>query len=281
MKMKLRLKITRHTLGYAVFTVSALIVFAYLRFPGDIFARYLTAAATDMSPGIIMKVDSVKPALPPGIMLDSVTLRFPDSPQAAIQTDAIMISPAYLPLFKGHTAAAFTLKSYGGAINGQAQTRQFMAFDGPLDWKVNLDGIDLGKIGYLKERLGRQITGSLTGSLNYNGLIRSLQNGAGTFEFTLAGGSYPFRENIMGMDRLDFRKVEAAIGIKNGVLTINRLRLTGDKVNGVLTGNIVLNDTDIKNSQLSLNFTFELQGHSKKISMVMTGILANPSIKFV
>lgn len=281
MKFRIKFKITRYTFGYAAFAVAALIVFAYLRFPGDMFARYLAAAATDMNPNAIMLVDFVTPAIPPGITLHNVSIGFRDRPQATIQADAITVGPACLPLFKGRSATAFAAKAYGGAVSGQAQTSQFLAVDGQIDWKVNLDGIDIGKIGYLKERLGRQFAGNLTGVLTFSSLLPSLQNGVGSLEFTLVNGGYQFRESIMGMDRLDFKKVEAAIGIKNGVLTINRLRLTGDKVNGALTGDIVLNGADINGSQISLNFTFELQGQNKKISVVMTGTLANPSIKFI
>lgn len=279
--MKFRIKITRYTIGYAAFAIAALIVFAYLRFPGDTFARYFVSIVADMNPDAIMIVDSVSPAIPPGLTFNNVTLGFSDSSQATIQADAITVGPAYLPLFKGRSAAAFTAKAYGGAIDGQAQTNQFLAIDGPIDWKVNLDGIDIGKIGYLKERMGRQVAGNLTGVLAFKGPLQSMQNGAGTFEFTLVNGGYQFRESIMGMDRLDFKKVEAVVGIKNGVLTFTRFRLTGDKINGALSGDIVLNGADIKNSQISLNFTFELSGQNKKMSMVMTGSLANPSIKFM
>jgi type II secretion system protein N len=281
MKFRIKFKITRYTFGYAAFAVAALIVFAYLRFPGDIFARYFVTAVADMNPNATMLVDFVTPAIPPGVTLNNVTLGFRDSPQATIQADAITVGPAYLPLFKGRSAAAFTAKTYGGGVFGQAQTNQFLAVDGPIDWKVNLDGIDIGKIGYLKERLGRQVAGNLTGVLTFSSLLPSLQNGVGSLEFTLVNGGYQLQESIMGMDRLDFKKVEAAIGIKNGVLTINRLRLTGEKVNGTLSGDIVLNGADIKSSQISLNFTFELPGQNKKMSLVMTGALANPSIKFM
>jgi type II secretion system protein N len=279
MKLKFKFKITRSTLGYAAFTVAALIVFAYLRFPGETFARYLAALATDLNPEAILLVDDIKPAIPPGMTLDNVTLGFRDTPQATISADAVTVGPAWLPLFKGRSAAAFAAKTYGGTVNGQAQTGRFLALDGPIDWNVYLDGIDVGKIAYLKERLGHQITGNLTGVMTFSGPLESMQNGAGNFDFTLVNGAYPLRETIMGMERLDFRKVEAAVGIKNGVLTIKRLRLTGDRINGTLSGDIVLNGADIKSSQISLNFTFELAGQNKKISMIMTGALSNPQIR--
>lgn len=281
MKLRIKLKITRYTFGYAAFAVAALIVFAYLRFPGDIFAHYFASTVADMNPDALMTVDSVKPAIPPGVTLNNVTLGFRDSPQATIQADTITVGLAYLPLIKGRSTAAFTAKAYGGAVDGQAQTNQFLSVDGPIEWKANLDGIDIGKIGFLKERLGRQVAGNLTGVIAFKGLLQSMQNGAGTFEFTLVNGDCQFRESIMGMDRLDFKKVEAQIGIKNGVLTFNRFRLTGDKVNGALSGDVVLNSADIKSSQISLNFTFELPGQNKKMSLVMTGTLSNPSIKFM
>ena len=278
--MKFRIKITRHAFGYAVFAMAALFVFLYVRFPGDMFARHLAAIATDLNPDAMVLIDSVKPAIPPGINFKNVKLGFRDNPAATIYVDTFTLKPAWLSLFKGQTTFVLTAKTYGGSVEAQAATKQFLAADGPIDGKLNLDGIDIASIGYLRERLGRQISGNLKGTMTFSGTILSPASGVSTFEFTLVDGSYRFQESIMGMDRLEFKKVEASIGMKNGVLTVNRLKLAGDKINGTLSGNIVLNGTDIKSSLLSLNFAFELPGQNKKLSLVMTGTLANPLIKY-
>jgi type II secretion system protein N len=279
--MKFKIKITRYTFGYAAFAVAALLVFLYLRFPGEMFARYLAAVAADMNPRAVMLIDSVKPSFVPGITFHNTTLGFQDNLSATIQADEWWVGPAWLPLFKGKSAVRYTAKAYGGSVRGQAVSRQFLAFGGPVDANLSLDGIDIGKIGYLKEKMGSQIAGSLKGSVTFSGPFKTPAGGTGNIEFTLLNGAFPLKQSIMGIERLEYRRVEAVVGIKNGVLNISRLRVAGDKINGTMTGDIALNSADFFSSQVSLNFTFELPGQNKKITLVMTGPLGNPSVKMI
>ena len=71
------------------------------------------------------------------------------------------------------------------------------------------------------------------------------------------------------------------MSLKNGVLTITKLKLMGEKAACTLSGDITLNPADIKSSQINLNAAIELPGqNNKKISMVLTGPLGNPTIKY-
>ena len=282
MKIKIKVKINRYTFGYFVFIVAALIVMLYLRFPGDTLTRFLVSSVSEENPETILLIDAAKPVIPPGIRFVNLTLGFRDTPLSTLQADAITIGPAYLTLLKGQTALAFKADTYGGVIQGQAEMNHSLSFQGPINWKISADGLNIDKIGYLKERLGRQITGKLKSAITFTGQIQSIASGAGNFEFTLVNGSYPLLESIMGIDRLDFKKVEALASLKNGVLTITKLKLTGEKAGCTLSGDIILNNADIKNSQINLNAAIELPAqNNKKIGMVLTGPLGNPTIKYM
>jgi type II secretion system protein N len=281
MKRNIRLKITPYTFGYAAFAVAALILFLYLRFPGDILVRYLVSSASAVNPDQVLHIDSAKPVLPPGLTFTNVTLGFRNHPRSAIQADAITIRPGYLSLLSGRTAVAFAANAYGGAVKGQADTKHFLSFQGPIDWTLAADGLDMEKISCLKDRLGRQITGQFKGAMTFNGHLPSFFNGAGSLEFNLINGSYPLPEPFLGSDRLNFKSVEALAHLKNGILTISKLKLTGDKVNGALSGAITLDKADINKSEINLNGVFELPFQNKKISMVLTGPLGNPRIRYM
>jgi type II secretion system protein N len=282
MKFKIKWKINRYTLGYLAFAVAALIVMLYLRFPVDTLARFLVSSVSENNPETILMIDATKPVIPPGIQFINLTLGSRDNPLSTIQADGITISPAYLTLLKGHTALAFSANTYGGVVQGQAGTNHFLSFQGPVNWKISADGVNIEKIGYLKERLGRQITGKLKGAMTFTGPLQTIASGTGNIEFTLVNGSYQLMESIMGIDRLDFKKVEALMSLKNGVLTITKLKLTGEKAGCTLSGDITLNATDIKSSQINLNAAIELPvQNNKKIAMVLTGTLGNPTIKYL
>jgi type II secretion system protein N len=281
MKRNIKLKITPYTFGYAAFAVAALILFLYLRFPGDILVRYLVSSASAMNPDQVLHIDSAKPVIPPGLIFTNLTLGFRNPPRSTIQADAITIKPGYLSLLSGRTAVTFAANAYGGEIRGQADTNNFLSFRGPIDWKLAADGLDIEKISYLKDRLGRQITGQFKGAMTFSGQLPSFFNGAGSLEFTLINGRYPLPEPFLGFDRLDFKSVEALFQLKNGILTIAKLKLTGDKVNGALSGAITLDTADINRSEINLNCAFELPPQNKKISMVLTGPLGNPRIRYL
>jgi type II secretion system protein N len=281
MKRNIKLKITPNTFGYAAFAVAVLILFLYLRFPGDVLVRYLVSAASAVNPEQVLHIDSAKPVIPPGMTFTNVALGFLNHPRSAIQADAITIRPGYLSFLSGRTAFAFSANAYGGAIQGQADTNHFLSFRGPINWKLAADGLDIEKISYLKDSLGRQITGQFKGAITFNGQLPSFFNGAGSLEFTLINGRYPLLEPLLGIDRLDFKRVEALVHLKNGILTISKLKLTGEKVNGTLSGAIIFNTADINRSEINLNCAFELPAQNNKISMVLTGPLGNPRIRYI
>jgi type II secretion system protein N len=280
--MKIKFKITRYTIGYMAFAIVALIVSLYLRFPGDTLIRYLVSSASYINPHQFLLIDSAKPVIPPGIIFTNVVLGFHNNPLSTIQADAITVSPGYLTLLKNRTGVSFTAIAYGGAIQGQAGTNHFLSFQGPKHWMLTADGLDIGKISYLKDILGRQITGKFKGTMIFNGQFQSFVNGTGSLEFTLINGSFQLLERIMGIDRLDFKKVEGMVNFRNGIVTISKLKLIGEKVNCVLSGDITLNTADVNRSEINLNYVIELPDqNNKRISMVLTGPLGKPAIKYM
>jgi type II secretion system protein N len=280
--MKIKLKITRYTIGYTAFAIVALIVFLYLRFPGDALIRHLVSSASYMNPNQFLLIDSAKPIIPPGITFTNVALGFHHNPLSTIQADAITVSPGYLSLLKSRTGVSFAAIAYGGAIQGQVGTNHFLSFRGPLHWRLTADGLDIEKISYLKDILNRRITGRFKGTLTFNGQFQSFVNGTGSLEFTLINGSFQLLERIVGIDRLDFKKVEGLVNFRNGIVTISKLKLIGEKVNGALSGDITLNTTDVNRSEINLNYVIELPDqNNKKISMVLTGLLGKPAIKYM
>lgn len=268
-------------LGYAAFAAAALIFFLYLRFPGDIFARYAVSSVSAMNPDAILLIGDVSPGIPPGIRFKNIALGFRDNPLATLQADTVTATPGYGALMKGQTTVSLSAAGYGGTMKGELGGGRFLSLQGPISVKMTLDGLTMEKIGYLRERLGRQITGKLKGALNYSGNPQAPAAGAGNIDLTLSSGSYPLQESIMGFDRLDFKNVDAQISLKNGVLTINKLKLTGDKINASLSGDVTLNNGDIKSSRINLTCTLEAAGQNRKLSMALTGMLSNPTIRYM
>lgn len=268
--------------GYALFALAALSVFLYLRFPGRDMALYFASSLSDLNPQANLLIGTVKPAFPPGLHLEKISLQTGDRPAALFQADAMTVKPEYSSLLKDRKILLMTASGYGGMMKARLDSDRFLSIPEPVTARVAFDGIDIARNGYLKERLDRQVTGKLKGTLNFSGSMKDVRGGSGVMELTLLDGSYPLRESLMGIDRLDFRRVDAQLNLKNGVLTVSRLKLAGDRISGSLSGDITLNRQDIKASPISLTGSFELAGQGgQKISLSLGGTIGNPVVKFM
>jgi type II secretion system protein N len=278
----MKLKHFKAIAGYALFALAVLGVFLYLRFPGREMARIFTSSLAELNPRAVLVIGAVKPAFPPGLDMEKIVLQAGDHPAALFQADSMNVKPEYVSLLKGQTILLMTAKGYGGTLKGRLNSDRFLSLPEPVNARVDLDAIDIERSGYLKEQLGRQVTGKLKGTLNFSGSLKDVQGGSGVMEFTLINGSYPLRESLMGMDRLDFRRVDAQLNLKNGVLTVSRMKLAGDRISGSLSGDIALNRQDIKGSQINLTGSFEMAGQGgQKISLSLGGTIGNPAVKFM
>ena len=268
--------------GYTLFALVVLGVFLYLRFPGTDMARIFSSSLSDLNPQANLLIGAVKPAFPPGLNLEKIVLRTGDRPAALFQADAMTVKPEYLSLLKGRKTLLVTAIGYGGTMKARLDSDRFLSLPEPVAARMEFDGIDIEKNGYLKERLDRQVTGKLKGTLNFSGSMRDVRGGSGVMEFTLHNGTYPLRESLMGIDRLDFRSVDAQLALKNGVLTVSRLKLAGDRISGSLSGDISLHRQDIKASPINLSGSFEMAGQGgRKISLSLGGTIGNPVVKFM
>jgi type II secretion system protein N len=278
----MKLKPDKKIAGYTLFALTALIAFLYLRFPSEEMARYFVSSLSAAHPQAVLQLGAVKPTFPPGLKLEKVVLRSSDNPAAAFQADAMTVRPEYLSLLTGHDILLITANSCGGTLKGRFDNHQFLSLQKPVNAKVDLDGLNIEKSVYIKEQLGRQISGKMKGILSFSGSPQDALNGTGMFEFTLINGSYPLQENIMGLDRIDFKKVDAQLSLKNGILTINRLKLAGDRISGSLSGDITLNRQDFKGSQMNLTASLEMPGTgNRKISLALSGTIGKPVLKFI
>jgi len=154
--------------------------------PGDIFARYAISSVSAMNPDAILLIGDIRPGIPPGIRFKNTAL-----------VSGIIPSP---PSGRHHHHNT----RFGALMKGRRQSslppplrrnrkrrvgnRRFLSLQGPISAKMTLDGLTMEKIGYLKERLGRQITGKLKGALNYSGNPQAPAAGSGNIDLTFQTG---------------------------------------------------------------------------------------------
>jgi type II secretion system protein N len=277
----MRLKLNRALAGYILAGIAMLLVFLYLRFPGEALTDYVKAQAAARVPGILLAIDQIQPSFPPGMSFENVTVGFRDSPEAAFQMETVDVRPAGLALMRGRLALLLAAVGYGGEMKGRIDYTQPFSLQGPLTAEASLRDVRVEKCAWLRESLARQVTGTLKAQASFSGTAGALKNGTASVDFTVTNGSYPLLENLLGFEKLDFSRVDGKLSFRNGALRITQLTLTGEKIRCSLKGNI-LPAEEFRDSQLDLIISFEIpiQGN-KRLTMAVGGTIANPQTKIM
>ena len=274
-------KKTRAVVGYILAGMAMLVLFLYLRFPEKIVKDFIESAASARCPGIRLSLGTTRPAIPPGLRLEPVEAVFPAHPGETLRADRLTVRPAWPPLFRGRFAFLAEAESYGGRIRGRIDFQNILAVKGPFTATADFGDIRLEKCAWLRETLARQAAGTLKGSAYFNHAGESLQNGTGNLMFTLTNVNWPLTEPLFGFSRLDFSRVEATIGFRNGSLKITELFLDGNRLKIALKGDVILSD-NLPESRIDLNGTLEMPGQgNRRVKVAIGGTLRSPQTRFM
>jgi type II secretion system protein N len=272
----MRLRINRAMVGYPLAGIAMLLIFLYLRFPGEALTDYVKASVAARYPGVTLLIDTIQPSFPPGLALSDVTVSARDRQDALFHADDLTIRPGGLALLGGRLAVIARAASYGGEVRGNVEFSRLFSVQGPLTATVDIRNLRIDKWVWLRELFVRQITGTLKGSIAFSGTAGALKNGTGTVDFTLTNGTYPLQESFLGLEKIDYSRVEGKASFRNGALKITQLTLTGDKLRCSLKGNILLAD-DFQASQIDLNGTIELPlMGNKRVTLAISGTIGKP-----
>ena len=277
----MRLRINRAIIGYPLAGIAMLLVFLYLRFPGEAVMDYLKAAVAAQYPGATLSIDTVRPSFPPGLALSNITVGLRNRPDPILRVDDLTVRPGGLALLRGRLAILAAAAGYGGEVRGKVEFSRLFSFQGPLTAAVDIRDVRVDKWAWLRELFVRQVTGTLKGAINLTGTAEALKNGTGTVDFTLTNGTYPLQEPFLGLDKIDYSRVEGKASFRNGALKVTQLTLTGEKLRCSLKGNILLAD-DFQASKLDLNGTIELPLlGNKRVTLTIGGTIGNPNSRVI
>jgi type II secretion system protein N len=277
----MRLRINRAIIGYPLAGIAMLLVFLYLRFPGEALTDYVKAAVAAQYPGATLSIDPIRPSFPPGLALANITVGLRNRPDPLLRVDDLTVRPGGLALLRGRLAILAAAAGYGGEVQGQVEFSRLFSLQGPLTAAVDVRDLRIDKWAWLRELFVRQVTGTLKGTITLTGTAEALKNGTGTVDFTLTNGTYPLQEPFLGLDKIDYSRVEGKASFRNGALKVTQLTLTGEKLRCSLKGNILLAD-DFQASKLDLNGTIELPLlGNKRVTLTIGGTIGNPNSRVI
>jgi type II secretion system protein N len=278
----MRLKINRAVLGYVIAGIVMLGVFLYFRFPGKAVTDYVKAASAARNPQLLLSIDTTGPTFPPGIMFDNVTASPGGRPEATLHADSLRIRPGGISLLGGRLSLLMAAEGYGGEAKGSIDFSRLFSLQGPLTAGLTLRDIRIEKCTWLREALAHQITGTLKGAVSFNGTAEALKNGTGSLDFTLTNGTYQLLESFLGIEKIDFSKVEGKASFRNGALKITQLTLTGEKLRCSLKGDILLAD-DVRDSRIDMSGAIDIlmQNNNRRVTLNISGTLGSPQTRLM
>jgi type II secretion system protein N len=278
----MRLRINRAIIGYVLIGIVMLGLFLYLRFPGQSVTDYVKAAAAARYPQLMLSIEGTQPTFPPGMAFENVTVSPGGRPEATLQTSSLRIRPGGLSLLAGRLTLLMAAEGYGGVAKGRIDFSRLFSLQGPLTAGVTLQDIRIEKCTWLREALAHPMTGTLKGALSFNGTAEALKNGTGSIDFTVTNGSYQLLESFLGIEKIDFSKVEGKASVRNGALKITQLTLTGEKLRCSLKGDIILAE-DFQDSRIDMNGTIEIlmKDSSRRVTLTIGGTIGKPQSRLM
>jgi type II secretion system protein N len=227
---------SRKWLPYFLFILTVTAFFIYYLFPSDKVKNYITFNLNKTYPGIKIAIDHVKPAFPPGLKLYNVN--FYHRHDFLFRAEQIRIAPGFLSLFRSKRIFFFKGRAYAGTLKGKGEftkNRPEVMIDGKLS------GIRIKKISAIKDFIGRNISGVLDGNFTYRSQKESGDNLKA--ELIILNGQLELLTPLFQMENLPFKKITAELAMKNMNLQIKKCIITGDKMDGSISGSVTLKDT--------------------------------------
>ncbi len=229
--------------GYAVVVA---LFFLYYLFPSQSLKTYIIAQVERVNPEYRLEAGRAELVFPYRIRLHDVKLdHFSDR---ILEAEELTVVPRLSSLISRKTVLRFSMNSHQGLVDGTAD----IADGQRLVLNAVASGVQLSDIPFLQRMSTNQLEGVLNGMLYYaagNGRLESLNLNLEIIDMTVTL-AVPF----FSLDRIGFDSVEAEAALQNQQLKISRVTLTGNQIEGNLSGYATI-ENDVRLTVVELNGT--------------------------
>ncbi|MFB0520877.1 MAG: type II secretion system protein GspN [Desulfatiglandales bacterium] len=293
--------ISRHKrwLGYISYCIIVTAALLYYRFPSDALRDYIQTRANNLNTRVLLSIEGIKPWPPFGLRFAQTEISLKDKPAIKIfGTDSLLVSPEAWSFFRGKSTYSFHCPVYGGDVGGRIHFEE-NRLAAPFSTEIELKNIRIGTYGYLKDLIGRDVDGILSGIIYYSGQQKDLIGGTGEANLKLLDGRIELLFPILELESIDFNEIRIDMVLKKQQVNLTRLELEGSQFKSTLSGSIGLK-RDLAKSTLDLrgriepfaSFFKNAKGLSNTVrlfkrglrrgslSFIIHGTIAEPKIKF-
>ncbi|MEN8758477.1 MAG: type II secretion system protein GspN [Desulfobacterales bacterium] len=231
---------------YSVYAVALAIFFVYYLFPTERLKTFIVMQIGRVNPALRVTVAKAGLMLPPGVRLQRVRVDHDNDP--LLFANDLAIVPHLKTLLSDKKLYSFRMKTYEGTITGTAEIDD----SGQVTIDAVVAGLKLSDIPFLKRLSANHIEGILDGKFAY--VAASGKPEALDINLDINNMAVTLGTPLFTLDRVRFDKVHADAVLRNRLLEITRVALTGDQIEGNLAGSASLN-TDLMLSIVNLNGT--------------------------
>jgi len=236
--------------GYPLFYLFCLMIFASLSFPYDKLRERIVASfnADQRASGgqQELQIDAMTGRGLSGVRMTGVTLlgapAEPGKPPSRLVVDAATIHFSWLSMLVGSSDVDFDLDVFGGEARGEygAQSKE-KSID------LTLDSLDLGKVGPLVQLLGVPLDGRLSGTLHMVMPEGRASKGTGDLSLDVkaaaVGDGKAKMKGALALPRIDVGAITVAADVKDGVMKVGKFFASGKDVDILGEGRVTLRDT--------------------------------------
>ena len=231
---------------YSIYTVALATFFVYYLFPTERLTTFIVMQIGRIDPALQVTAANAGLTLPPGVRLQRVQVDHGNAP--LLFADDLAILPHLWTLLSDRKLYSFRMKTYEGDVNGKAEI--------DASEQVTIDavvaGLRLSEIPLLKRLSANHIEGILDGKLAYSAAGGRPE--ALTINLDISNMAITLGTPLFTLDQVRFDNVHADAVLRNQRLEITRVALTGEQIEGSLSGSASMN-TDLMRSIVNLKGT--------------------------
>lgn len=231
---------------YGSYVIALVVFFVYYLFPAERLKAFVVMQVRRINPELRMSVEKVGLMFPPGLRLQRVQVDHDNTP--LLLADDLAILPHLKTLLSARDLYSFRMKTHAGTITGTAE------IDGPRQATIDAvaSGLKLNGIPLLRRLSAEPVEGVLDGTFAY--AVAADKPETLNINLNISNMAIALATPFFTLNEIRFEKVHAEAVLRHQHLEIMRVVLSGDQIEGHLSGSALLGK-DIMQSIVKLSGT--------------------------
>jgi len=240
---------------YLVYGALVVVLFLYLRFPGQQFKTFCAQSITRQLPGYEAVIESLHYRFPRTLVVTNLQLKSnAQAAQAVLTIDELTVAPTLKSFKEPAGNFLITLTACGGTHRADLTLDRGRRTFSLVNIEIN--SLDLAKLTSLKTQTGRAITGLLAAQGSYAGQLgQEISKGTGEGSVMVKAGTFELLEPIFSLKSIGIDTGEAQVKLHEQKCTLGKGKFTGKELEGTFGGQLTTLNGPLAVMQLNLTGT--------------------------